>query len=324
MTDLIERYLAAVGRELPDKQRTDIVAELRDELLSTIEALEESLGRPLAVAELETLLRDMGNPMLVAARYRTVQHVIGPQVYPFWWAGMKVLGLIAVAAFLAMTALDLLSGASLFQAIPQFVSRLADIMLMLFGVITLGFAAIERLGYAGQLDRWSPARLPEAAVKPAKSRFDALFETVAGIVVLAWWFGLFRFSDLLPGEAGRLSLAPVWRDLFWVVAGYLAFELVANLVALVEPGRARLIHGLQAARYVACAGVMGLLLPAGRWVVVASSPDRTPQEVAGVEGLLNSGAGIGLTFGIPLCLAVAAFELWQMRRRGQATGLAAA
>ena len=31
MKDLLDRYLSAVARQLPDRQRTDIVAELRDE-----------------------------------------------------------------------------------------------------------------------------------------------------------------------------------------------------------------------------------------------------------------------------------------------------
>lgn len=323
MHDLTERYLAAVGRELPEKQRADIVAELRDELLSTVEAKEEALGRPLARPELEAVLREMGNPMLVAARYRPVQHVIGPQTYPFWWAGVKVLGLVTVAALLAMGALDVLSGASVYQVGPQFANRLFDLMLTLFGALTLTFLLIERLGYADRLARWSPRRLPDAVAKPAKSRFDAMVEVVAGVVILAWWFGLFRFSDLLPGEAGRLELAPVWRDLFWVIAGYLAFELATNVFALIEPARARLIHGLQAARYAICAGVMGLLLPAGKWVLVAQG-DRTPEAAAGIEALVNRGVELGLTFGIPLCLAVAALELWKLRRRGGTAGLAAA
>ena len=45
--DLVERYLAAVARELPEAQRDDIVAELRDILLSQFEEKEAELGRPL-------------------------------------------------------------------------------------------------------------------------------------------------------------------------------------------------------------------------------------------------------------------------------------
>ena len=33
MTDLVERYLAAIARELPAAQARDVIAELRDSLL---------------------------------------------------------------------------------------------------------------------------------------------------------------------------------------------------------------------------------------------------------------------------------------------------
>ena len=43
--DLVERYLKAVAAQLPKATRDDIVAELRDEIMGRIEALEERLGR---------------------------------------------------------------------------------------------------------------------------------------------------------------------------------------------------------------------------------------------------------------------------------------
>ena len=73
--DLIDRYLAAVGRELPPRTRADILAELRDELMSGAEAREVRLGRRLNAAEQADLLMEFGNPLLVAGRYRKVQHL---------------------------------------------------------------------------------------------------------------------------------------------------------------------------------------------------------------------------------------------------------
>ena len=43
--DLIDRYLNAVAAQLPQDERADIVAELRDLILSRFEAKEEELGR---------------------------------------------------------------------------------------------------------------------------------------------------------------------------------------------------------------------------------------------------------------------------------------
>ena len=93
--DLIERYLAAIGRQLPAKQSADIQAELRDVLVSRIEDRAAELGRPPERAEIEALLVAFGHPMVVAGRYRKIQHLVGPDVFPFWWAGFKVtLGII--------------------------------------------------------------------------------------------------------------------------------------------------------------------------------------------------------------------------------------
>ena len=44
--DLIERYLGAIARQLPDAQKADVCAELRDVLLSQVEDEEGRLGRP--------------------------------------------------------------------------------------------------------------------------------------------------------------------------------------------------------------------------------------------------------------------------------------
>ena len=53
--DLLERYLAAVARQLPDAQKADVTAELRDLLMSQIEEKEAALRRPLDREELEAL-----------------------------------------------------------------------------------------------------------------------------------------------------------------------------------------------------------------------------------------------------------------------------
>src|SRR5690606_19348594 len=44
---LIDRYLFAIKAQLPEAQREDVTAELRDTLLSQAEEREAELGRPL-------------------------------------------------------------------------------------------------------------------------------------------------------------------------------------------------------------------------------------------------------------------------------------
>jgi len=65
--DLIERYLANMLVLLPKSQRDDIIAELRDVLTGCREEEAAKLGHPLTRAEEESLLREFGHPVLVAA-----------------------------------------------------------------------------------------------------------------------------------------------------------------------------------------------------------------------------------------------------------------
>ena len=52
---LLDRYLAAVARNLPAKQAADIAAELRENLLSEIEEKQATLGRPLTTIKATTM-----------------------------------------------------------------------------------------------------------------------------------------------------------------------------------------------------------------------------------------------------------------------------
>ena len=98
--NLIEEYLRAVAALLPRGQRDDIVAELRDTILSRKEEREAALGRPLTSDEIEALLREIGHPVVVAARYgEGPQHVVGPMLYPYWLFAVKaVLVIQAIVA----------------------------------------------------------------------------------------------------------------------------------------------------------------------------------------------------------------------------------
>ena len=83
--NLTERYLRAVAAQLPAAKREDIVAELRDLILSRVEAREEDLGRLLTDEEKEAILHEIGHPLIVAARYRKgPDSLIGPELFPYW------------------------------------------------------------------------------------------------------------------------------------------------------------------------------------------------------------------------------------------------
>jgi len=101
--DLIERYLAAIARRLPADKADDIVAEIRDDLLTRIEAREDKAGRPLGKSEISDLIKEMGHPLLVASRYRPQQYLVGPDAFPFFVATLRIVAMFLAVAF-AVTA----------------------------------------------------------------------------------------------------------------------------------------------------------------------------------------------------------------------------
>lgn len=154
--DLIEEYLKAVAVLLPRSQRDDIVAELRDMILTRVEAREEDLGRPLKPDEVEAVLREIGHPLVVAARYgEGPQHVVGPMLYPYWLFGVKVaLAIMAIVALVVFVTTSLGSGDvayGLGRALATAVSGAAT----LIGFATAAAWLIERNHiHIDYLDHW--------------------------------------------------------------------------------------------------------------------------------------------------------------------------
>ena len=78
--------VADEARDLSVEESTEHqsrVAELRDLILSRFEAKEEELGRALTGDEQEAILREIGHPLVVAARYRKgPDSLVGPELFP--------------------------------------------------------------------------------------------------------------------------------------------------------------------------------------------------------------------------------------------------
>src|SRR5215470_3322062 len=114
--DLVDRYLKAVGKALPEKQREDIIRELSEDIRSEVEDRQSQLGRPLTEAEQQSMLKQRGNPLLLAASYnqdhRTLafgRQLIGPVLFPFY---VKVLSFNLGLTFVVIATIFIALGAS--------------------------------------------------------------------------------------------------------------------------------------------------------------------------------------------------------------------
>ncbi|HWE46597.1 MAG TPA: hypothetical protein VG407_11275 [Caulobacteraceae bacterium] len=98
--DLVDRYVQAVRSLLPKAQQDDIAAELEEAIRGRIDAREGELGRKLTNAEVEAIIHEFGHPIAAAGRYAPQRHLIGPEIFPYWWLGAK--GVVLLAAIIGV------------------------------------------------------------------------------------------------------------------------------------------------------------------------------------------------------------------------------
>lgn len=143
---LTERYLKAVAAQLPKASRDDIIAELREAIQARLDDREEELGRPLNEAEEEAILREIGHPLTVAARYGSgPMHVVGPELYPWWMFGIKVaLAALVGIGLIGLVLRVLIGDMEVGQAIGQALNGLISGGVTLVGLATIAAFIIER------------------------------------------------------------------------------------------------------------------------------------------------------------------------------------
>lgn len=324
MSDLIERYLGAIARQLPDRQKADVTAELRDVLLSQVEEAEERLGRPQTREELEALLIRFGHPLTVSGRYRQVQHLIGPEIFPFWWAAIKATLSVILGIWVVMAILVVIAGKPFAPGRDGSEASLFSLLVFAFGMITLVCALIERFGKTSFLKRWKPSQLPPPEGK-TKSRFERVVEIGMGVVFVLWWVGAIEFRAFIPDHDMSVELAPIWREMYWPILAYAAFDLGANVFALLTPGAVFFNRATSLGRNLFGAGVLGAVYQAGHWVEV-SWDVWTPEVREQVQANFDTGMRIGVASTILIFLALAAVDawrIWQMVQAGRRTPAAA-
>lgn len=321
MSDLVDRYLAAVAALLPKAQREDIIAELRDLIVNRIEEREAVLSRPLDKREVEELLREIGHPIAVAGRYGPRTTLIGPELYPFWMFGVKVLLAIAALAAVIPAGVALLTAHGDARLVMRTVNDFIPTALSLIGFATVVGAAIER-GWIklGDFTNWKVSELPRVPDSKdwfAKSRFDGLFELVAMGLFIAWWTGVVAFpaDNVITTRGGQafLQVSPVFQELYWPILALAVVQVVSSLFLVVKPGWT---SARNLAEIVGAVGGVALV-----WALWPAQPLVTVLAPAASEaGLANLQRVLDLTFEITLWAAAAIYLLkvavhgWRLAR----------
>ncbi|MEP7355798.1 MAG: hypothetical protein ABI847_01000 [Anaerolineales bacterium] len=281
---LLDNYLKAVKTFLPRSQQDDIVQELSDDILSRVEAQSAQLGRPLTEPEQEAILKQVGNPVLVAGRYHPNHQrvafgveLIGPMLFPLY---IRVLGISLALIVVGRTIALFLLGEG------------AATGLLLF--LVAHFAAVTAIFTVAQFqltrhpDRWDPRHPTTAPAAPKDpgvvSRVEMIVELVIYAGLLLW---LWSLRGLGQGPlVGELVLSPVWRQVYGPLLVLTAASLVPPLVNLFQPRWMgfRLTTRLMAD--LAWLGLVGYVLQNGPWVTLVQPP-AAAQNLAGLNQIIQ-------------------------------------
>jgi hypothetical protein len=320
--DLLDRYLGAIAALLPAAQRQDIVAELRDVLMSRIEDKEAQLGRRLKKDELEALFRDLGHPLAVAGRYGPQRALIGVELYPFYIFAVKVA--LAIAAFVAVIPAVIgavTSDGDISRAISHAIHAFIPSALTLIGLITVIGAMIER-GWikTGEFGQWKVSDLPYVAPRKAwfrTSRFEALSEVVFMTLFALWWAGVIDF----PGSRGpfgldgemQMTLAPILTQLHTPILLLAIGQALSGLILVIRPAwiRPRAVAEI----LLSIAGIaLAYALWRGMPLVTFAGPASAADSVATLQSTVDHIILISAAVSAVICAGKILIEGWRLLR----------
>lgn len=94
-------------------------------------------------AEQEEVIKQHGHPIVVAARYRRLQYLIGPTVFPFYWLTLRIAAVGAlIIRFVVEVVMALLSPDPTHAIIPAMLA-VPSVLVPVFFWITATFAAFD-------------------------------------------------------------------------------------------------------------------------------------------------------------------------------------
>lgn len=331
--ELIERYLQAIGRALPNFQRDDILSELRSALYDALEGQGESQPDE---AQIVAAIQRMGPPQQVAAAYYPAgQYLVGPALYPVFRLVLAIVFTVVVGVQLLAVLASLVAA----NTAPMVLGGLGGMingLFVSFGIVVALFWGLQRLEVHPQAAAapFDPRSLPALETDPelvgrGQQVFNILINVVA-LVVLTRFVQQGGFA--WPGGGG-LFQNPVIERYFPLIALTTLAGIVLDIVLL---WRGRWQASTRAASVgvkLFSLGVLGLLLQghnawlgaAGRAGLLEGMADLPELLLNGspIAGMLIFRAGIVFTaFVVVLELMIALYRLARPRQRLIRTGVA--
>ncbi len=238
--ELIDRYIEAVVKYLPVKQRPDIEKELRT-LIEDM--LQQRTGeRAPEQADVEAVLTELGDPRKLTDNYRgTGRYLIGPVFFEIYWLVLRIVMAAAGGGVLIATAVSLAANPTgdVFAALSRILGSLFSALVSSFGFVTLIFALNERFNDQGReeleklQEKWTPAMLPPKSVPSLKiKRGDPIAAIIFGIIALIIVNVNLDMIGIFYQHNGLNYMTPLFSDLIHVFIPWISLSI--GVMILIE------------------------------------------------------------------------------------------
>ncbi|PDZ65223.1 hypothetical protein CON30_17315 [Bacillus cereus] len=250
--NLIDIYVEEVAKRLPEKNREDIILELR----STIE---DMLPDDYSENDEKRVLEKLGSPVSLANGYLDrPMHLIGPRYFDVYTTLLKmIIPIAAVIALIAMVAENFVgyNGEQavlnvILNLIGKGIGEIIEVGLHVFFWLTLVFAILERTDkdkgtqpLTTSLKKWTPDDLKNTSYVPKKKAISK-FEVFGGLMWTAIWATLYFYANHLVGvyhgtENGLKFVTPTFNQdvllQYWpIVVIMIVFEIAISLYKFVQ------------------------------------------------------------------------------------------
>lgn len=236
-SNLIERYVAAVGRHLPAANRSDVQLELRTALHDALE--ERGLDAENADEQgVIALLKEFGPPEKMAVSYGSQQHLIGPLLYPHYLTVLRIVGAVITVIHLVALALGVFESGAVADTLGNVFGNYIGALFTSFGIVTFVFAILERNGPDFKIDEdeeWDPRELPGLVEDYDRADIPSI---VAELFFLVAFISFIRVSpswvppdlpepiNFFPELLNRLVPFFGWFQLLWAAEIALKFTVL--------------------------------------------------------------------------------------------------
>jgi len=193
-SEILDRYMLAVRRALPGKQREDISREIRSHILDMLEE-RYSQENDITKSQVSSVLGEMGAPRKVAVQFGPQRVLISARLFPSYILVLKIVAAAVSGALAISYVITTVIGGVLFtgKLVLELLGSIWSGVLSAGAFVTLVFAIIEHhtrdkdIEELKDLEKFNINDLPELAEEEKDPSVAVIiFEIVMGVIGMAF------------------------------------------------------------------------------------------------------------------------------------------